>query len=151
MPAASAGQQHGVESGMAARDEPRDGVDRLAAPALDRWGLAGAALRMINHSENVTYLVTPDGPARPAVLRVHRPGYHTLNGIRSELAWIHALRTEGGVATARVIPARDGAEIQVVEQSGSARRCVLFEYLDGTAPDETRLVEPFPRLGEVTA
>src|SRR5215470_10603666 len=74
--------------GMAERDEPRDGIDRLAAAALERWGLAGAPLRMINHSENVTYLVTPDGPDRPSVLRVHRPGYHTLNGIRSELAWI---------------------------------------------------------------
>lgn len=137
--------------GMAERDEPRDGVDRLAAAALERWGLAGSLLRMINYSENVTYLVTPAGPARPVVLRVHRPGYHTMNGIRSELAWIHALRADGGVTTARAIPARDGAEIQVVEQSGSTRRCVLFEYLDGTAPDETRLVEPFPRLGEVTA
>src|SRR5437762_3675449 len=136
-------------SSMAEQDQLLAGVHLLAAAALERWGLAGAPLRMINHSENVTYLVTPDGAARPAVLRVHRPGYHTINGIRSELAWIQALRADGGVATARAIPARDGAEIQVVEHSGSTRRCVLFEYLDGAAPDETRLVEPFPRLGEV--
>ena len=103
---------------MAEQDQLLAGVHLLAAAALERWGLAGAPLRMINHSENVTYLVTPDGAARPAVLRVHRPGYHTINGIRSELAWIQALRADGGVATACAIPARDGAEIQVVEHSG---------------------------------
>jgi hypothetical protein len=34
-------------------------VGHVAEAALPRWGLAGAALKMINHSENTTYLVTP--------------------------------------------------------------------------------------------
>jgi Ser/Thr protein kinase RdoA (MazF antagonist) len=135
---------------MAGRDEQSDGVDRLAAAALDRWGLAGATLRMINHSENVTYLVTPE-PARPVVLRVHREGYHTAVGIRSELAWMSALRAADAVRTSRAIAGRDGAEIQTVSHGALSRHCVLFEHLDGRTPDEERLSEPFTRLGEVTA
>jgi Ser/Thr protein kinase RdoA (MazF antagonist) len=64
-----------------------------------------------------------------------------------------ALRAAGAVTTSRAIPGRDGAEIQTVSHGALAgpRHCVLFEYLDGRAPDEERLSEPFARLGEVTA
>jgi Ser/Thr protein kinase RdoA (MazF antagonist) len=128
------------------------GVDALAAAALGRWGLGGAPLRMINHSENFTYLVTP--PTAPKViLRVHREDYHTVNGIRSELAWMRALQSEAGVKTPQAIAGRDGADIQTVTHPAlpRPRNCVLFDFIEGSEPSQQQLVEPFRQLGEVTA
>ena len=47
---------------------------------------------MLNHSENTTFLVAAEVGTLPYVMRVHRPGYHTHRGVRSELAWTHALK-----------------------------------------------------------
>jgi Ser/Thr protein kinase RdoA (MazF antagonist) len=129
-------------------------IGQLAVAALPRWGLEGSNLVMINHSENTTYRVTPPGGGAPVILRVHRPGYHTVNGIRSELAWMRALQAEGGVHTPQAIPARDGADIQTVSHPSltKPRNCVLFEFIEGEEPRQDHdLTEPFKRLGEVTA
>ncbi len=70
------------------------------------------------------------------ILRVHRPGYHTVNGIRSELAWMRALQAEGGVPTPQAIPGRDGQDVQAVAHPALAtpRNCVLFEFIEGEEP-----------------
>jgi Ser/Thr protein kinase RdoA (MazF antagonist) len=129
-------------------------IGLLAEAALPRWGLEGAALKMINHSENTTYLVAPAGDVRPVILRVHRPGYHTVDGIRSELAWMRALQAEGGVPTPQAIPGRDGEDVQTVSHPslGTPRNCVLFHFIEGAEPQQDHdLTEPFKQLGEVTA
>jgi Ser/Thr protein kinase RdoA (MazF antagonist) len=128
-------------------------IDELAAAALHRWGMEGAALTLINHSENWTYRVIPRGAARPVILRVHRDAYHTEAGIRSELAWMRALQAEAGVKTPQAITGKDGADIQWVEhpRQGPARNCVLFEFIDGVEPPQDNLMAPFLQLGEVTA
>jgi Ser/Thr protein kinase RdoA (MazF antagonist) len=129
-------------------------IGLLAEAALPRWGLEGAALQMINHSENTTYRVTPADGGRPVILRVHRPGYHSVDGIRSELAWMRALQAEGGVPTPQAIPGADGQDVQTVSHPslGTPRNCVLFEFIEGAEPQQDHdLIEPFKRLGEVTA
>ena len=67
------------------QEPPKAVIDELAAAALPRWGLGGAELLLINHSENWTYRVMPRGADVPVILRVHREGYHTREGILSEL------------------------------------------------------------------
>jgi Ser/Thr protein kinase RdoA (MazF antagonist) len=128
-------------------------VEALAAEALPRWGLGGASLRLVNHSENTTYLVSPAGGGTPRVLRVHREDYHTINGIRSELAWMRALEAEAGVRTPQAIPGLDGADVQTVTHPAlpRPRNCVLFAYIEGEEPRQDRLIEPFKQLGAVTA
>lgn len=128
-------------------------IDDIAAASLQRWDLAGAQVQLINHSENWTYRVTPTGTARPVILRVHRAGYHSLNGIRSELAWMRALQREAGVKTPQAIPARDGEDIQSVAHPAldEARHCVLFDFIDGIEPPQDDLIAPFRQLGEVAA
>src|SRR4051812_11954522 len=59
-----------------------ESLARAALPAYGRDPHAG--VRLLSLSENATYLVDGDDPM---VLRVHRPGYHSLDAIRSELAW----------------------------------------------------------------
>lgn len=140
-------------SGMLTHEQLLQAVGQVAEAALPRWDLAGAALKMINHSENTTYLVSPANDARPIILRVHREGYHSLNGIKSELAWMHALQAEAGVQTPQAIRGLDGEEIQVVTHPAlpRPRNCVLFHLIDGHEPQQENLIEPFKQLGEVTA
>ena len=128
-------------------------IAEVAAASLTRWGLEGADLTLINHSENWTYRVRPKNGARPVILRVHRAGYHSLNGIRSELAWMRALQAEAGVKTPQAIPGRDGSDIQSVMHPALSeqRHCVLFELIDGIEPPQHDLMAPFRQLGEVTA
>lgn len=105
-----------------------------------------ASATLINVSENHTYRVDDPDAGTSTILRVHRPGYNGPAAIRSELAWLTALREEAGISTPRVIPARDGS--LVVE---GERDCVLFELLPGAEPAEHTLVEDFHELGAITA
>jgi Ser/Thr protein kinase RdoA (MazF antagonist) len=144
-------------SGILTHEQLLQAVGQVAEAALPRWGLGGATLRMINHSENTTYLATPKstGPngAQPVILRVHREGYHSVNGIKSELAWMHALQRESNVQTPQAIAGLDGEEIQSVAHPSlpRPRNCVLFHLIDGQEPAQENLIEPFKQLGEVTA
>jgi len=129
-------------------------IDRAVAAALPRWGCSPAATaHMINHSENVTYRVDDREAGRTTILRVHRPGYHSEAAIRSELRWLDALRDEVGVVTAATVPARDGATIQTLggDELAPPRYAVMFSFLAGAEPSEAALLEPFERLGEVSA
>lgn len=140
-------------TGALTHDQLLEAIGQLATVALDRWGLAGSSLKMINHSENTTYLVTPRDGRPPVILRVHREGYHSYNGIRSELAWMRALQAEAAVHTPQAIPGKDKADIQIVSHAllPHPRHCVLFEFIEGHEPQQDNLIEPFKQLGEVTA
>ncbi len=88
-----------------------DRVTRFAGRAARAYGCGPAAtVRLLNVSENATYLVEDPDQGR-CILRVHRLGYHTGAEIESELAWMDALRTEAGVRTPRVLPAPDGQRV----------------------------------------
>ncbi|MFI6602516.1 phosphotransferase enzyme family protein [Nonomuraea sp. NPDC050536] len=120
---------------------------RAVGPPLARYGLSPRArARLINVSENTTYRIDDPDTGSATILRVHRPGYHSPDSIRSELAWLDALRDQAGISTPRVIPARDGS--LVVE---GERNCVMFELLPGAEPAEDRLVADFHELGAITA
>lgn len=131
-----------------------DQIENLAHVALRCWSLEGAALRLLNRSEDSTYLVTPEGAGARVILRVHRAGYHTINGIKTELAWMRALQAEAGVTTPQAIAGLDGEDVQTVSHPGldGARQCALFEFIEGTEPAQDEdLRAPFKQLGEVTA
>ena len=132
-----------------------DSVKALAQASLPLWPLGeGARARLLNVSENATFLVEHGSQDR-RILRVHRAGYHSRAGIASELAWLAALHAQGGVITPQAQPGLDGETIQqgIVEGLDTPRHMVLFDYIEGTEPDERchDLVEPFRRLGEVSA
>ncbi|MDX5350108.1 MAG: hypothetical protein LPJ95_05305 [Paracoccaceae bacterium] len=61
-------------------------LDQLSNASLPLWPVPeGATARLINVSENATYLVEA-GDFR-SILRIHRPAYHSRRGIEQELAW----------------------------------------------------------------
>jgi Ser/Thr protein kinase RdoA (MazF antagonist) len=129
-----------------------DDVD-IAEQALAEYELApDSTLRLLNLSENATYLVDDAATGIQSILRVHRKGYHQPHEIASELDWLDALRRNGDVTVPTVLPARDGRRIVTVDQDGTARHVVHFELVAGTEPDETTLtVGDFHTLGGITA
>lgn len=127
--------------------------DKVADLALDRYGLSDQrALRMINLSENATYLVNDPGTGRDGILRVHRVDYHGRDAIESELDWLTALRLETEVSTPRVIPTTSEDRVVTVEVEGQPRHAVLFEVVPGIEPDHVTLgTDSFETLGALTA
>lgn len=129
-------------------------LDVLANDALSLWDLPqGAKARLINVSENATYLIeAPDG--HRSVLRVHRENYHTRRAIECELAWLDALSTDNVVTTPGYYIGKDGAAIQMARTPGLAdpRFLVLFHFVEGTAPDEAGdMCQGFEELGAIAA
>ena len=131
---------------------PEDEVARLA---LAEHGFSPAAdVRLINLSENATYLVeeATGADVRRGVLRVHREGYHDRAAIESELHWMSALQTEAGVATSTLVRTPAGEAVVSVEVGGRQRHAVLFEVVPGIEPDDSVLrATDFETLGGITA
>ena len=121
----------------------------FARASLAAYGRAtDSSLRLLSLSENATYLVE-DG--EPMVLRVHRPGYHSLDAIRSELEWMKALRTETPVATPELICARDGSDVVTVEVDDAVLHVDAVSYVPGCTAEEDPTAVGFDELGRLTA
>ncbi|MCB0947585.1 MAG: phosphotransferase, partial [Mycobacterium sp.] len=119
---------------------------RAALPAYGRP--ADTPLRLLSLSENATYLVEDDDPI---VLRVHRPGYHSLAAIRSELAWMRALRTETSVTTPELIPAQNGDDVVTAEVDGELLHVDAVTFVPGCTAEEDPDAVGFDELGRLTA
>ena len=128
-------------------------LEALARDSLPRHGVHPAsALTLLNISENATYAVDDPATGQRSVLRVHRPGYHSVEAIRSELAWIAALQSEQVVDTPAVLPAAGGdLVVPGRHPDGEVRQTVRFTWVDGSEPAGESLVEDFRTLGAVTA
>lgn len=128
-------------------------LQQLANQSLILWEIpAGAVARLINVSENATYLIK--APGYCAVLRIHRENYHSGNAIRSELAWAGALNREGGIATPGIYTGKNGQRIQMGHVAGlnAPRFMVLFHFVAGDEPNAT--IDParhFHELGAIAA
>ncbi len=128
-------------------------LQTLADQSLALWDIPeGAVARLINVSENATYLV--EAPGYKSVLRIHRENYHSQNAIECELAWARALNDQGGITTPGVYVGRDGRQIQSATVPGlpAPRFMVLFHFVPGSEPDTSGDPEPLYReLGEIAA
>ena len=71
------------------------------------FGLQADEVRLVAASENLTFRVTDRGDGQAYVLRLHRPGYHTLEELDSERVWTEAL-AQAGVRAPVPRPAKDG-------------------------------------------
>jgi Ser/Thr protein kinase RdoA (MazF antagonist) len=121
----------------------------FARASLAAYGRASdSALRLLSLSENATYLVE-DG--EPMVLRVHRPGYHSLDAIRSELTWMKALRTETSVTTPELICAQDGSDVVSAVVDDAVLHVDAVSYIRGCTAEEDPDAVGFDELGRLTA
>lgn len=93
-------------------------LEILANQSLPLWDIpAGATARLINVSENATYLVEArDG--YKSILRVHRENYHSYRAIKCELSWLEALDAAKIVTTPGYYVGKNGDPIQKVRVKG---------------------------------
>src|ERR1700734_1989278 len=125
----------------------------MVAQSLTCWGLSSeTVISLLNVSENATFALSDPAARRDLVVRVHRLGYSSGAEIRSELAWIEALRRGGVIETATPVPGSDGELVQILRSpSGRAQRhAVAFERLPGEEPQSgADAPRWFERLGEL--
>jgi Ser/Thr protein kinase RdoA (MazF antagonist) len=107
-----------------------------AADALAAFPVQVSSMELLHVSENVTWRVTDESGSR-YVLRLHRPGYHTLEELISERFWIRALAA-AGVRVPQGIPTRNGEEYVTVRvgRGGETRHAGLAEWTDGEVLEE---------------
>ncbi|MCG5432902.1 phosphotransferase [Mycobacterium sp. MYCO198283] len=124
--------------------------EEFARAALPAYGRPeDAPLELLSLSENATYLVGRD--ADPLVLRLHRPGYHSLAAIRSELCWMAALRRETAVVTPELVPARDGSDVVTVMLGERELHVDAYTFIPGCTAEEQPNGVGFDELGRLTA
>lgn len=124
--------------------------EAFARAALSAYGRpVDSGLRLLSLSENATYLADADGD--PIVLRVHRPGYHSLEAIRSELAWMSALRTETSVVTPELVAAADGTDVLAAVVDDVMLHVDAVTFVPGCTAEEDPGAVGFDELGRITA
>src|SRR5690606_35154374 len=127
-------------------------LERLANESLPLWPVPeGARARLINVSEDATYLVEADNGFR-SILRIHRPHYHSRRGIEQELAWSQELAADDMVQRQPPSPGRNGVLVQDDHGDGlpEARFMVMFAFTEGRQPNEKEdLTGPGELLGAI--
>lgn len=107
-------------------DEQVARLRRLGEAALCEFGVAPDEIVSLIHGENTTFRV--DSSQGRFNLRISRPGYQSSANVRSEIAFLAALRAAGFRVPepyqARVVRA-------AVPEAPEARDCVLFRWMDG--------------------
>ena len=110
------------------------------------------SVNLVSLSENATYVVNlADGSA--VVARLHRPGFRSPQEIRSELAWITALRRDAVVHTPAIIADAAGRELHEFAVQGQSRYVVVFEFIEGRSPADEHagaLIDRFTEIGKIS-
>jgi Ser/Thr protein kinase RdoA (MazF antagonist) len=116
--------------------DPLPRLETTARRALPRFGIAAdAPVTLVHHRENAVFRVDDPADGRSWALRVHRAGYRTTPEIRSELAWMAALR-EAGIPTPRARPGVDGDPLQAVAvDDGDPLQVDVLGWIEGRSLD----------------
>lgn len=131
--------------------------DGIASEALKKYDWDEEVYaKLLVLSENATYMVRScETDNEKGVLRISRPGYHTLSELNSEMSWLRQINDYTPLIVANPLNGSDGEPIQQVKGSDSSiYYCIICEYLKGNEPDESdhsKLVMDFEMLGETTA
>lgn len=131
--------------------------DKIAEYAIQKYDFfPSATVKLLQFSENATYLVYDSTTKENlGVLRISRPGYHTLRELKSEVIWLKQLEDYTPLVVAKLLKGSDGQRIQIIIGPDNREYyCIIAEFLTGTAPDEkdeAATVKQFVNLGEITA
>jgi Ser/Thr protein kinase RdoA (MazF antagonist) len=127
---------------------------QVALAALGRYRIAKGRLTFVAHGENTTF--RHDGADSSHLVRVHRPDRHgrgvdSVAAIRSELAWLQALRSGTDLAVPEPVVARDGASTVTVDAAGTTRVCSVLRWMDGRIHEASPRPVHLHRLGDAMA
>ena len=127
---------------------------QVALAALDQYALPAGRLTFVAHGENTTF--HHDSPAGRHLVRVHRPLRHGRDvdsgqAIRSELAWLRAIRSDTDLRVPDPLSAQDGAPTVEASAAGETRTCSVLRWMDGRRYEESARPVHLRRLGEAMA
>ncbi|MGN0166106.1 MAG: phosphotransferase enzyme family protein [Lachnospiraceae bacterium] len=110
----------------------------------------------LKYSENFTYRLESPGTGKKYVLRVNRPGYHSIEELKSELVWMKALREDTDIFMADVIAGKNGQYLQQLDFPNTSESyvCTLFSFLEGVGirgMEQGRLVACQEEIGRISA
>lgn len=118
--------------------------------------LSNSTIKIIDYSENATYLAENSELGEKYILRVCRPNYHTKEEIESEVHWLQSIDENTSIIVSRPILGLNNEYIQTVKLDDHPFEyyCVLFTFLDGEEPNvdnEDKLIRIFGEIGRTTA
>jgi Ser/Thr protein kinase RdoA (MazF antagonist) len=127
---------------------------QVALTAVDRFPLPSGRLTFVNHGENTTF--RHESAAGSHLVRVHRRQRHGRDvdataAIRSELAWLRAIRTDTDLLVPEPVAARDGTSTVEVSAAGETRVCSVLRWMDGRINEESARPVHLLRLGDAMA
>lgn len=133
---------------------------QAAWEAVEYFPVQAEDLRLVAYSENVTFRVAVRDATTDYVLRLHRPGYSSLEELESERIWTRALK-ETGVAVPDSLETLRGGHYALVDIPAAAERryagmttwregMPLSNYLE-IHPDGAERQPIFRRFGEIAA
>ena len=129
-----------------------------AETVLKEWAIKVTNLELTSRSENIVYRVT-NQKGESFALRIHRPGYNTLEELESEVVWADALR-DAGIYVPTHIGTRENQFYACVELGDKKipQYAGLIEWLEGEPletlvnhADKDTIVEAYFKLGELMA
>ena len=118
------------------------------------WGLSSSAeIKLLNLSENATFLLSDKEKGNDIILRVQRPGYSDPTEIKSELAWVDALSSEKIIDTAAPVKSVNDNYLEILtSKNGLQRYAVAFSRVYGQEPVAGKdLPKWFEKIGEISA
>ena len=126
----------------------------VAREALASYALDVVAMRGLTDATNGVFrLDTADGGRYAMRVGLGPPAGHTADEMRSEAAFLEAIRGEPGIVVPRPVPSRSGDV--VVEASAPnvphARACMVFTWLEGSLLADRLDAVTVGGLGEVMA
>lgn len=130
---------------------------QIADKAIEKYDVPiKACARLMQFSENATYLIYEENSGQElGVLRISRPGYHTIEELEAEIVWIQEIRKTTDLHVTKPITGKDGEYIQrIVAADSKEYFCIMTQYLTGITPDENderAVKKQFNQLGEITA
>jgi Ser/Thr protein kinase RdoA (MazF antagonist) len=142
----------------------RDLVDACYTPAalnaLERFPIEPEKIELIAHSENVTFRVSVRGSDTDYVLRLHRPGYNSIEELNSERIWTRALN-EAGISVPDSLLTRERQHFELIDIPGTGEQRYagmttwfegrpLSQYLATSADREERQCI-YHRIGAIAA
>jgi len=124
---------------------------KLAMNALSRYPISVASIDFLSHIENTTFRIQSRNGAR-YLLRVHRPDYHSKEGITDELRWLEHLAGRTSFATPGPVRSKSGSLVEEADAEGvpTSRCCTLMRWIDGRF-SYLADTKQFFALGQVTA
>jgi Ser/Thr protein kinase RdoA (MazF antagonist) len=131
-----------------------------ALKALEVFSVEPEDIKLIAHSENVTFRISVRDSDTDFVLRLHRPGYNSIEELNSERKWAKAL-SDAGVPVQESHATCQGQHFALVDIPGTDEQryagmttwlegTLLCDYLE-TSSDRAERQRIFHRIGEIAA